>query len=71
MGAFRPQHIIDFYGTVEQIGMPYPDCAAGRKHVPYWAEIIVRQPDYADTCRGRADRSAATAQLSTIVGAEP
>jgi Acyl-protein synthetase, LuxE len=40
-----PQHIIDFYGAVEQIGMLYPDCAAGRKHVPYWAEIIVRQPD--------------------------
>jgi hypothetical protein len=39
------QHIIDFYGAVEQIGMLYPDCAAGRKHVPYWAEIIIRQPD--------------------------
>jgi hypothetical protein len=43
--GLSPQHIIDFYGTVEQIGLPYPDCAAGRKHVPYWAEIIVRQQD--------------------------
>jgi hypothetical protein len=40
-----PQHIIDFYGAVEQIGLPYPDCSAGRKHVPYWAEIIVRRQD--------------------------
>jgi hypothetical protein len=43
--GLSPQQIIDFYGTVEQIGLPYPDCAAGRKHVPYWAELIVRQPD--------------------------
>jgi hypothetical protein len=43
--GLSPQHIIDFYGAVEQIGLPYPDCAAGRKHVPYWAEIIVRRQD--------------------------
>jgi hypothetical protein len=43
--GISPQHVIDFYGAVEQIGVPYPDCAAGRKHVPYWAEIIVRRPD--------------------------
>jgi hypothetical protein len=38
-------HVIDFYGAVEQIGIPYPDCSAGRKHVPYWAELIVRRAD--------------------------
>jgi hypothetical protein len=43
--GISPQHIIDFYGAVEQIGMLYPDCVAGRKHVPYWAEIIIRQQD--------------------------
>ena len=37
--------VIDFYGAVEQIGMPYPDCAAGYKHVPYWADVITRQAD--------------------------
>jgi hypothetical protein len=30
---------------VEQVGMPYPDCAAGLKHVPYWGEVIVRRAD--------------------------
>jgi hypothetical protein len=37
--------VIDFYGAVEQVGMPYPDCAEGIKHVPYWADIIVRRAD--------------------------
>ena len=39
------QRVIDFYGAVEQIGMPYPDCAEGYKHVPYWADVIVRRGD--------------------------
>jgi hypothetical protein len=43
--GISPQHIIDFYGAVEQIGMLYPDCSAGRKHVPYWAEIVIRRQD--------------------------
>ena len=37
--------IVDFYGTIEQVGVPYPDCAAGLKHVPYWAEVITRCAD--------------------------
>lgn len=40
-----PSRILDFYGTVEQIGMAYPDCPAGNKHVPYWAEVIIRRSD--------------------------
>jgi hypothetical protein len=36
---------VDFYGAVEQVGVPYPDCAAGVKHVPYWAEVVVRRSD--------------------------
>ncbi|MGQ0734195.1 MAG: LuxE/PaaK family acyltransferase [Acidobacteriota bacterium] len=39
------EQVIDFYGTVEQVGMPYPDCAEGSKHVPYWGDIIVRRAD--------------------------
>jgi hypothetical protein len=38
-------NVLDFYGVVEQAGVPYPDCARGRKHVPYWADVIVRRAD--------------------------
>lgn len=37
--------VIDFYGAVEQVGMLYPDCTEQLKHVPYWAEVIVRRAD--------------------------
>ena len=37
--------VLDFYGIVEQVGVPYPDCAAGLKHAPYWADVILRSTD--------------------------
>jgi hypothetical protein len=37
--------VIDFYGMVEQVGVVYPDCPEGLKHVPYWADVVVRRPD--------------------------
>lgn len=40
-----PRQVIDFYGAVEQVGIPYPDCSEGLKHVPYWAEVIIREND--------------------------
>ncbi len=40
-----PARVIDFYGSVEQVGVPYPDCSEGLKHVPYWADVIVRSAD--------------------------
>lgn len=43
--GISPERIIDFYGMVEQIGLAYPDCPAGVKHVPYWAEVIMRRAD--------------------------
>ena len=36
--------IIDFYGLVENVGVIYPDCEHGNKHVPAFAEVIVRDP---------------------------
>ena len=36
--------ILDFYGMVENVGVIYPDCDRGNKHVPAFAEIIVRNP---------------------------
>jgi hypothetical protein len=36
--------IVDFYGMIENVGIVYPDCAFGNKHVPAFAEVIVRDP---------------------------
>ncbi len=36
--------ILDFYGMVENVGVVYPDCDQGNKHVPAFAQIIVRDP---------------------------
>jgi hypothetical protein len=39
-----PDRIIDYYGMVENVGVIYPDCDHGNKHVPVFAEVIVRNP---------------------------
>jgi len=36
--------ILDFYGMVENVGIIYPDCEHGNKHVPAFADVIVRDP---------------------------
>lgn len=36
--------IIDYYGMVENVGVIYPDCEYANKHVPNFAEVIVRDP---------------------------
>jgi acyl-CoA synthetase (AMP-forming)/AMP-acid ligase II len=36
--------VIDFYGMVENVGVVYPDCERGNKHVPAFADVIVRNP---------------------------
>ena len=37
-------HVLDYYGLVEQVGMIFPLCEAGRRHVPRWGEVIARDP---------------------------
>jgi phenylacetate-coenzyme A ligase PaaK-like adenylate-forming protein len=39
-----PERIVDYYGMVENVGVIYPDCDYGNKHVPAFAEVIVRNP---------------------------
>ena len=39
-----PERVIDYYGMVENVGVVYPDCEHGNKHVPVFAEVIVRDP---------------------------
>lgn len=36
--------ILDFYGMVEQVGTVFVDCAAGNKHAPAFADVILRRP---------------------------
>jgi hypothetical protein len=36
--------IIDYYGLVEQVGIIYPLCEHGVRHVPVWADVVVRDP---------------------------
>jgi len=36
--------VIDYYGMVENVGVVYPDCERGNKHVPVFADVIVRDP---------------------------
>ena len=40
----HPSNVIDFYGMVEQVGVIFPDCERGYKHVPDFAEVIIRNP---------------------------
>jgi hypothetical protein len=39
-----PERVIDYYGMVENVGVVYPDCEFGNKHVPAFGEVIVRDP---------------------------
>lgn len=36
--------VIDFYGMIENVGVVYPDCEHGNKHVPAFAGVIIRDP---------------------------
>ena len=39
-----PNRITDYYGMVENVGVIYPDCEQGNKHVPAFADVIIRDP---------------------------
>lgn len=34
--------VVDYYGMAEQVGMIYPLCERGFRHVPIWADVLVR-----------------------------
>src|SRR5580692_2411093 len=44
MFGCSPDRVIDYYGMVENVGVIYPDCDHGNKHVPAFADVIVRDP---------------------------
>ena len=43
-GLDERSRVIDYYGLVEQVGVIYPLCEAGVRHVPLWADVLVRDP---------------------------
>jgi phenylacetate-coenzyme A ligase PaaK-like adenylate-forming protein len=40
----QPNRVVDYYGMVENVGVVYPDCDHGYKHVPAFADVIIRDP---------------------------
>lgn len=43
--GLRPtSRVVDYYGLVEQVGVIYPECEYGARHVPRWADIVIRDP---------------------------
>lgn len=41
-GTAAGSSVTDFYGLVEQVGIVYPLCEVGYRHVPVWADVLVR-----------------------------
>ena len=37
-------HVLDFYGMAEQIGVIFIDCTEGHKHPPDFADVLLRNP---------------------------
>ena len=43
-------NILDFYGMAEQTGIIFVDCEYGNKHVPNFAQVIIRDPYTLEAC---------------------
>ncbi|MBA2962921.1 MULTISPECIES: hypothetical protein [Ramlibacter] len=41
-GAGTGSLVLDYYGLVEQMGVVFPVCDQGARHVPRWADVLVR-----------------------------
>ncbi|MBF0416443.1 MAG: acyl-CoA reductase [Magnetococcales bacterium] len=60
----EPAAVVDVYGFTEQMGVNYPDCIQGVKHLPAVAEIMVRDPH---TLEPLADGSEGVLQFLTPI----
>jgi len=43
-GVASGSQVIDCYGLVEQVGVLFPLCEQGFRHVPRWADVVIREP---------------------------
>jgi phenylacetate-coenzyme A ligase PaaK-like adenylate-forming protein len=41
----QTENVRDFYGMTEQLGTIYIDCEAGNKHVPVYADLLIRDAE--------------------------
>ena len=41
-GTGPGSRVVDYYGLVEQVGIVFPLCSEGFRHVPVWADVLVR-----------------------------
>jgi hypothetical protein len=60
--------VLDFYGLVEQVGIPYPACTEGYRHVPVWADVVVRDPF---TLEGISEATGMLQLLNTLATGGP
>jgi phenylacetate-coenzyme A ligase PaaK-like adenylate-forming protein len=44
------ENVLDFYGMAEQTGIIFVDCECGNKHVPNFAQVIIRDPYTLEPC---------------------
>jgi len=42
MTAGATSKVVDYYGLVEQLGLIFPLCEYGYRHVPVWADVLIR-----------------------------
>jgi len=45
------QDVVDIYGFTEQMGLNYPDCTHGWKHVHAYSEVIIRDESDLSVCQ--------------------
>lgn len=45
-----PENVIDIYGFTEQMGLNYPDCKSGWKHVHAYSDVIIRDESDLSHC---------------------
>lgn len=48
--GINSEDVIDIYGFTEQMGLNYPDCKAGWKHLPAYSEVLVRNETDLSIC---------------------
>jgi hypothetical protein len=67
-GLAPSSRVIDFYGLVEQVGVIYPLCEQGFRHIPTWAAVVVRD---STTLRPLADEPGQLHLMNTLAWGAP
>lgn len=48
--GISPDSVVDIYGFTEQMGLNYPDCKAGWKHIHAYSDVIIRDESDLSVC---------------------